>query len=134
MAQQSTAASPPQRFSVGRIAWWFFVLVSFGLLLFLLVSEFMRDSPTPAELHRLQIVQDIPLPDALPDPHRRSQNPFAAGQAQRFDHFLFPGVNPLPTNSSSSIPGLTRIKRQPSNITPILMQELMGTLLSSIPR
>ena len=93
MAQQSTAASPPQRFSVGRIAWWFFVLVSFGLLLFLLVSEFMRFS-TPAELHRLQIVQDIPLPDALPDPHRTSQNPFAAGQAQRFDHFDFQALDP----------------------------------------
>ncbi|MGZ3624836.1 MAG: YncE family protein [Ktedonobacteraceae bacterium] len=93
MAQQSTAASPPQRFSVGRIAWWFFVLVSFGLLLFLLVSEFMRFS-TPAQLHRLQIVQDVPLPDALPDAHRTSQNLFAAGQAQRFDHFDFQSLDP----------------------------------------
>jgi hypothetical protein len=93
MAQQSTAASPPQRFSVGRIAWWLFVLVSFGLLFFLLVSEFMRFS-TPAQLHRLQIVQDIPLPDALPDAHRTSQNPFAAGQAQRFDHFDFQSFDP----------------------------------------
>ena len=93
MAQQSTAASPPQRLSVGRIAWWFFVLVSFGLLFFLLASEFMRFS-TPAQLHRLQIVQDIPLPDALPDTHRTSQNPFAAGQAQRFDHFDFQSFDP----------------------------------------
>ena len=93
MAQQSTAASPPQRFSVGRIAWWFFVLVSFGLLFFLLVSEFMRFT-TPAQLLRLQIVQDIPLPDALPDHHRTSQNPFAAGQAERFDHFDFQSLDP----------------------------------------
>ena len=93
MAQQSTAASPPQRFSVGRIAWWFFVLVSFGLLFFLLVSEFMRFT-TPAQLLRLQIVQDIPLPDALPDAHRTSQNPFAAGQAERFDHFDFQSLDP----------------------------------------
>ena len=93
MAQQSTAASPPQRLSVGRIAWFLFVLVSFGLLFFLLVSEFMRFS-TPAQLHRLQIVQDIPLPDALPDAHRTSLNPFAAGQAQRFDHFDFQSFDP----------------------------------------
>jgi hypothetical protein len=93
MAQQSTAASPPQRLSVGRIAWWLFVLGSFGLLFFLLVSEFMRFS-TPAQLHRLQIVQDIPLPDALPDAHRTSLNPFAAGQAQRFDHFDFQSFDP----------------------------------------
>jgi len=93
MAQQATAASPPQRYSVGRIAWWFFVLVSFGLLLFLIVSEIRRFS-TPIPLHRLQIVQDIPLPDALPDPHRTSHNPFAAGQAQRFDHFDFQSLDP----------------------------------------
>ena len=93
MAQQSTAASPPQRLSVGRIAWWLFVLGSFGLLFFLLVSEFMRFS-TPAQLHRLQIVQDIPLPDALPDAHRTNLNPFAAGQAQRFDHFDFQSFDP----------------------------------------
>lgn len=93
MAQQSMASSPPQRFGVGRIAWWLFVLVSFALLLFLIVSEVIRFS-TPAQLHRLQIVQDIPLPDALPDPHRTSQNPFAAGQAERFDHFDFQSLDP----------------------------------------
>src|SRR5438876_5655705 len=93
MAQQSTVASPPQRFGVGRIAWWFLVLISAGLLVFLIVSEVIRFS-TPIPLHRLQIVQDIPLPDALPDPHRTSQNPFAAGQAQRFDHFDFQSYDP----------------------------------------
>jgi DNA-binding beta-propeller fold protein YncE len=93
MAQQSMAASPPKRFGVGRIAWWFFVLASFALLLFLLVSEVIRFS-TPAQLHRLQIAQDIPLPDALPDSHRTSQNPFAPGQAQRFDHFDFQSFDP----------------------------------------
>jgi len=94
MAQQSMASSPPQRFGVGRIAWWLFVLVSFALLLFLIVSEVIRFS-TPAQLHRLQIVQDIPLPDALPDPRRTSQNPFAAGQAERFDHFDFQSLDPI---------------------------------------
>jgi DNA-binding beta-propeller fold protein YncE len=93
MAQESMASSPPQRSAVGRIAWWFFVLVSFALLLFLIVSEVMRFS-TPAQLHRLQIVQDIPLPDALPDAHRTSQNPFAAGLAERFDHFDFQSLDP----------------------------------------
>jgi hypothetical protein len=93
MAQHSMASSPPKRFGVGRIFWWFFVLGSFALLLFLLASEVMRFT-TPAQLHRLQIVQDIPLPDALPDPHRTSQNPFASGQAQRFDHFDFQALDP----------------------------------------
>ena len=93
MAQHSMASSPPKRSGVGRIFWWFFALGSFALLLFLLASEVMRFS-TPAQLHRLQIVQDIPLPDALPDAHRTSQNPFAAGQAQRFDHFDFQSLDP----------------------------------------
>ncbi len=93
MAQHSMTSSPPRRFGLGRIALWFFTLGSFALLLFLLGSEVVRFS-TPAELHRLQIVQDIPLPDALPDPHRTSQNPFAPGLAQRFDHFDFQALDP----------------------------------------
>jgi len=93
MAQQSAAASPPQRFRVGRIAWWLLVLISAGLLVFLITSEVIRFS-TPIPLHRLQVVQDIPLPDALPDPHRTSQNPFAAGLAERFDHFDFQSLDP----------------------------------------
>src|SRR6266566_1357119 len=93
MAQQTMAPAPPQRTRVGRIGWWVLVVVSFGLLAFLILSEVIRFS-TPAQLHRLQIMQDIPLPDALPDPHRTSQNPFAAGQAQRFDHFDFQSYDP----------------------------------------
>src|SRR5690349_24476754 len=93
MAQQSMASSPAKRFSLGRIFWWIFVAASFGLLLFLVASEVVRFS-TPGELHRLQIVQDIPLPNALPDANRTSQNPFAAGQAQRFDHFDFQALDP----------------------------------------
>nr|HET6905061.1 YncE family protein [Ktedonobacteraceae bacterium] len=93
MAQQSTASTSPQRFGVGRIAWWLLVLVSVALLLFLIISEVIRFS-TPIPLHRLQIVQDIPLPDALPDAHRTNQNPFAPGQAQRFDHFDFQSLDP----------------------------------------
>src|SRR5690348_671261 len=93
MAQQSMASSAPQRSRGSGIAWWLLVLVSFALLLFLIVSEIIRFS-TPVPLHRLQIVQDIPLPDALPDPHRTSQHPFAAGQAERFDHFDFQSLDP----------------------------------------
>ncbi len=93
MAQHSMASTPSKRFSLGRIFWWLFIAGSFGLLLFLIGSEVVRFS-TPVELHRLQIVQDIPLPNALPDPNRTSQNPFAAGQAQRFDHFDFQALDP----------------------------------------
>ena len=49
---------------------------------------------TPIKLRRLQIVQEIPLPDALPDAHRTTQDPFAAGQAQHFDHFDFQSLDP----------------------------------------
>lgn len=94
MAQQSMASTPPRRFGVGRIAWWLLVLVSVALLLFLIVSEVIRFS-TPIPLHRLQIVQDIPMPDALPDAHRTNQNPFAPGHAERFDHFDFQSLDPV---------------------------------------
>jgi hypothetical protein len=93
MAQDAMASSPPKRFGLGRIFGWLFALASIALLLFLLGSEVVRFA-TPAELHRLQIVQDIPLPDALPDADRTSQNPFAPGQAQRFDHFDFQAFDP----------------------------------------
>src|SRR5574340_101253 len=93
MAQNSMASTPSKRFSLGRIFWWLFIVASFGLLLFLIGSEVVRFS-TPVGLHRLQIVEDIPLPNALPDPDRTSQNPFAAGQAQRFDHFDFQALDP----------------------------------------
>ncbi len=93
MAQQSMTSSPAKRFSLGRIFWWIFVAASFGLLLFLVASEVVRFT-TPVQLHRLQFVEDIPLPDALPDPNRTSQTPFAAGQAQRFDHFDFQALDP----------------------------------------
>ncbi len=93
MAQQSMTASQPKRSGLGRIAWWLLVLVSFGLLFFLITTEIILFS-TPAQLHRLKIEQDIPLPDALPDARRTSQNPFAAGQAQRFDHFDFQSLDP----------------------------------------
>ena len=131
MAQQTMAPAPPQRTGVGRIGWWVLVVVSFGLLAFLILSEVIRFS-TPAQLHRLQIMQDIPLPDALPDPHRTSQNPFAAGQAQRLITLISSRTTPVLTCCSLSIPGLTRIKRPPSYTIPISMSRPMGILLSLI--
>lgn len=93
MAQQPIASSPARRFGLSSIGWWLLVVVSFGLLLFLIVSEVIRFS-SPIPLHRLQIVQDIPLPDALPDANRTSSNPFASGKAERFDHFDFQSYDP----------------------------------------
>lgn len=83
----------PKRSGASRIGWLLLCVVSFGLLAFLIISLVIRFT-TPIPLHRLQIVQDIPLPDALPDPHRTSQNPFATGQAERFDHFDFQSLDP----------------------------------------
>jgi hypothetical protein len=90
---ENSASSPPQRSGAGRIGWWLLVLVSAGLLAFLIIAEVIRYS-TPIPLHRLQVVQDIPLPDALPDPNRTSSNPFAPGKAERFDHFDFQALDP----------------------------------------
>ncbi len=88
LVQKSQPAPSFQKIGVGRIAWWLLVGVSFALLVFLLASEILRFS-SPIQLQKLRIVQEIPLPDALPDPNRTSKNPFAPGQAQRFDHFDF---------------------------------------------
>src|SRR5712691_4223993 len=85
-------ASSPRRFGVSSIGWWLLVLVSFGLLLFLIVGLVARFS-SPIPLHRLQVVQDIPLPGALPDPNR-ANNPLAPGLAARFDHFDFQALDP----------------------------------------
>src|SRR5215469_10437706 len=89
----SPTSEPAIRSGVSRIGWILLCVLSFGLLAFLLISLVIRFT-TPIPLHRLQIVQDIPLPDALPDPHRTSQNPFATGQAERFDHFDFQSLDP----------------------------------------
>src|SRR5579864_4254022 len=86
-------SEPARRSGASRIAWVLLCAVSFGVLAFLILTLVIRFT-TPIPLHRLQIVQDIPLPDALPDPHRTSQNPFAAGQAERFDHFDFQSLDP----------------------------------------
>jgi len=87
-------ASEPAKGSVAsRIAWILLCVVSFALLAFLILTLVIRFT-TPVPLHRLQILQDIPLPDALPDPDRTSQNPFAAGKAERFDHFDFQSLDP----------------------------------------
>src|SRR5579875_3212984 len=93
MAQQIVNAAPSRKVGVGRIGWWLLILLSAALIVFLIVSEIKAFS-SPIPLHRLQLVKDIPLPDALPDPHRTSQNPFAAGQAERFDHFDFQSYDP----------------------------------------
>ncbi len=93
MVQKAQTVSPRQKIGVSRIAWWLLVIVSFALLVFLLASEILRFS-SPIQLQKLRIVQDIPLPDALPDPNRTSKSPFAAGQAQRFDHFDFQSYDP----------------------------------------
>ena len=93
MAQKSLHASPLQKMGASRIAWWLLVGASFALLIFLLTSEILRFS-SPIQLQKLRIVQDIPLPDALPDHNRTSKTPFASGQAQRFDHFDFQSYDP----------------------------------------
>lgn len=93
MAQQPIASAPARRFGLRSIGWWLLVVVSFGLLALLIIQLVIRFS-TPPPPHRLQAVQDVPLPDALPDRNRTPQNPLAPGKAERFDFFDFQALDP----------------------------------------
>lgn len=92
MLANSTSA-PPTTSIAGRIGWVVMWVVSTGLLVFLLTMLTIRFT-TPIPLYRLRTIQDIPLPSALPDSNRTSQNPLAPGLAVRFDHFDFQALDP----------------------------------------
>jgi DNA-binding beta-propeller fold protein YncE len=68
-------------------------VISVGLLVSLIIALVIRFT-TPVPLPRLRVIQDIPLPSALPDPNRTSQDPLAPGLAVRFDHFDFQVLDP----------------------------------------
>jgi len=68
-------------------------VVSTGLLVFLITMLVIRFT-TPVPLYRLRAIEDIPLPGAIPDTNRTSQNPLVPGLAVRFDHFDFQALDP----------------------------------------
>jgi hypothetical protein len=92
MLANSTAASPEVS-RAGRIGWAIMWTVGIGLLVCLITMLVIRFT-TPIPLYRLRVMQDIPLPSALPDSNRTSRNPLAPGLAVRFDHFDFQALDP----------------------------------------
>jgi hypothetical protein len=92
MLANSTSA-PPRASATSRIGWLVMWVVSTGLLVFLITMLVIRFT-TPIPLYRLRVVQDIPLPSAIPDTNRTSQNPLVPGLSVRFDHFDFQALDP----------------------------------------
>jgi DNA-binding beta-propeller fold protein YncE len=86
------ASAPPKRWETSRIGWLAIWVISIGLVAFLITVLAIRFT-TPIPLYRLRVLQDIPLPKALPDTNRTSKNPFAPGLAVRFDHFDFQALD-----------------------------------------
>jgi DNA-binding beta-propeller fold protein YncE len=67
--------------------------VCVGLLAYLLAQvaiQFAAPPPPP----KLRLVEDVPLPSAMPDNYRTSQDPLAPGVALAFDHFDFQSLDP----------------------------------------
>jgi hypothetical protein len=92
MLANSTSA-PPRASAASRIGWLVMWVVSTGLLVFLITMLVIRFT-TPIPLYRLRVIQDVPLPSALPDTNRTSQNPLVPGLSVRFDHFDFQALDP----------------------------------------
>ena len=83
----------PKALSRKRIVIW--VLVGgclIGLLLSLLVAIFVQFTH-PGLAPRFTLETDIPLPGALPDAYRTSEQPVAPGLSVLFDHFDFMGLD-----------------------------------------
>src|SRR6266516_2057730 len=95
MAASATTSPESKKLALGNIGWWVMGVISFALLGFMLF-RFVVQLSTPITLHRLQTVEDIPLPSvfAFHDANRTSQNPVVPGLAARFDHFDFQAIDP----------------------------------------
>jgi DNA-binding beta-propeller fold protein YncE len=93
MAASATTSPESKKLAGGSIGWWVMGVISFALLGFMLF-RFAVQLSTPITLHRLQTVEDIPLPSVFPDANRTSRNPVTPGLAARFDHFDFQAIDP----------------------------------------
>jgi DNA-binding beta-propeller fold protein YncE len=92
MAANATASPEAKKSGFGTIGWWVMGVISFTLLAFMLF-RFAAQLSTPITLHRLQTVEDIPLPGVFAYATPTS-NPLAPGLAERFDHFDFQTIDP----------------------------------------
>ncbi len=76
-----------------RIFTWLVGVILAGIVVSLLAGIAFQFAHPPLP-PRLALEQDIPLPGAMPDAYRTSQNPLAPGQALLFDHFDFQAMDP----------------------------------------
>lgn len=93
MTRKSGGALQSRGMKRGRIFTWFVGVMCLGVLATLIVQLFLVFL-TPPPSPQLLLVEDIPLPSALPDAYRSSQNPLATGVAALFDHFDFQALDP----------------------------------------
>ena len=75
-----------------RIFTWLVWVVCLSTLMALTERVAMQFA-TPPLPHRLVFEEDVPLPGALPDIYRTTQNPLAPGVAVLFDHFDFQALD-----------------------------------------
>ncbi len=75
-----------------RIFTWLVWAVCLSTLM-ALTARIVTQFTTPPPPHRLVFEEDIPLPGALPDTYRTTQNPLAPGVAVLFDHFDFQALD-----------------------------------------
>ena len=93
MAEQSGVLAQSPGNVRKNLSSWLIGALCVALLLSLIVGMIIQFANPPLP-HRLQLVQDIPLPGAFPDAHRTPQNPLAPGLAVLFDHFDFQAFDP----------------------------------------
>lgn len=79
--------------SGGSILQWGVGSLCFGLLAFILI-EMALQFTSPPPLHRIQVLQDIPLPGPFTDARHTTSNPLQPGVAERGDHFDFQTLDP----------------------------------------
>ncbi len=99
MAEQ--IITPAQRLRTGKILPLLIGIVCFGFLTYILVETAIQIVIPPPAL-RLVLVQDIPVPSALPTKFLpfvkhvpQKEDPLAPGVSVRFDHFDFQALDPL---------------------------------------
>ena len=100
MAAHAQATSPSKRSGLNRVFTLLIGIICFGLLGYLLV-QIVYQFVVPPPAHRLILVQDIPLPSAIPSPTEEKlldsghdPKALAPGVSQDFDHFDFQAFDP----------------------------------------
>ena len=100
MARMDTISFPLRNPGKSVFATWLFGLVSAGLLFFI-VMQFALQVANPPGAARLELVQDVALPSALPAKFLpnitnvpQQLDPLAPGVAVRYDHFDFQALDP----------------------------------------